>query len=199
MKGSRAGAVLGILMTLLAVSLAAQRTSRSSKQPTIAQLQARINQLEDDNAVLMRNYDQLLASCQSPAERNAHPPAAGDPVAQDTTTSRDTTTRGTRRPPRNVDDDLFHIVDVNYGVTETASTYMRFGWKVTIRNGLGRNEVFDITVQFLDKNDLVIGTAALGVQTSRAYDEQAVTGDVIIRLPAALNVASAKAVVNRHR
>jgi hypothetical protein len=76
---------------------------------------------------------------------------------------------------------------------------MRFGWKVTVRNGLGRSEVFDISVQFLDKNDLVIATAALGVQTIRAYDEQAVTGDVIIRLPAALNVASAKAVVNRRR
>ena len=199
MKGSRAGVVLGILMTLLAVSLAAQRTSRSSKQPTIAQLQARINQLEDDNAVLMRNYDLLLASCQSPVERNAHPPAAGDPAAQDTTTARDTTTGGARRPPRNVDDDLFHIVDVNYGVTETASTYLRFGWKVTIRNGLGRNEVFDLSVQFLDKNDLVIGTSTLGVQTIRAYGEEAVSGDVIIRLPAALNVVSAKAVVNRHR
>jgi hypothetical protein len=199
MNGSRAGAVLGILMTLLAVSLAAQRTSRTSKPPTLAQLQARINQLEDDNAVLMRNYDLLLASCQSPVERNAHPPAAGDPVAQDTTTARDTITGGVRRPPRNVDDDLFHIVDVNYGVTETASTYLRFGWKVTIRNGLGRNEVFDLSVQFLDKNDLVIGTSTLGVQTIRAYGEEAVSGDVIIRLPAALNVASAKAVVNRHR
>ena len=199
MKGSRAGVVLVISMTLLAVSLAAQRTSRTSKPPTIAQLQARINQLEDDNAVLMRNYDLLRASCQSPVERNAHPPAAGDPVAQDTTTARDTTTGGVRRPPRNVDDDLFHIVDVNYGVTETASTYLRFGWKVTIRNGLGRNEVFDLSVQFLDKNDLVIGTSTLGVQTIRAYGEEAVSGDVIIRLPAALNVTSAKAVVNRHR
>jgi hypothetical protein len=199
MKGSRAGVVLGILMTLLAASLAAQRTSRASKPLTNAQLQARIIQLEDDNAVLMRNYDLLLASCQSQVERNAHPPAAGDPVAQDATTARDTTTGGVRRPPRNVDDDLFHIVDINYGVTETASTYMRFGWKVTIRNGLGRNEVFDLSVQFLDKNDLVIGTSTLGVQTIRAYGEEAVSGDLIIRLPAALNVASAKAVVNRHR
>jgi hypothetical protein len=198
MKGSRAGIVLGILMTLLAVSLAAQRTSRAGKSPTNAQLQARINQLEDDNAVLMRNYDLLLASCQSPVERNAHPPAAGDPVAQDASTARDTP-GGARRPPRNVDDDLFHIVDINYGVTETASTYLRFGWKVTIRNGLGRNEVFDLSVQFLDKNDLVIGTSTLGVQTIRAFSEEAVSGDVIIRLPAALNVASAKAVVNRHR
>jgi hypothetical protein len=198
MNRSRAGVALGVLMTLFAASLAAQRTSRSTKQPTNAQLQARIIQLEDDNAVLTRNYDLLRASCQSEVERNAHPATASDPVAQEATAAKDTP-GGVRRPPRNIEDDLFHIVDVNYGVTETASTYMRFGWKVTIRNGLGRNEVFDITVQFLDKNDLVIGTAALGVQTIRAYDEQAVTGDVIIRLPAALNVASAKAVVNRHR
>ena len=198
MNGSRTGVVLGILMTLLAASLGAQRTSRANKPLTNAQLQAKIIQLEDDNAVLMRNYDLLLASCQSPVERNAHPPAAGDPVAQDASTAKDTA-GAVRRPPRNVDDDLFHIVDINYGVTETTDAYMRFGWKVTIRNGIGRNEVFDVTVQFLDKNDLVIATTALGVQTIRAFGEQAVTGDVMIRLPAALNVSSAKAVVNRHR
>src|SRR5262249_19615847 len=98
MKGGRAGVVLGILITLLAVSLAAQRASRASKPLTNAQLQARINQLEDDNAVLMRNYDLLLVSCQSQVERNAHPPAAGDPVAPEATAARDTP-GSARRPP----------------------------------------------------------------------------------------------------
>jgi hypothetical protein len=103
------------------------------------------------------------------------------------------------RAPRNVDDDLFRILDVTYGVTETTVTNLRFGWKVTILNDLGRNEAFDVTVQFLDKNDLVIGTGHLGFQTIRAHDRQSINGDAIIALPAALNVVSAKAVINRQR
>jgi hypothetical protein len=175
MKGSRAGIALGIV-ALLAVSPGAQQTSRATRPPTNAQLQARVNKLEEENAVLARNYDLLLASCRPQEEGDA-----------------------ARRPTRNVDDDLFWIADVKYGVTETTSAFMRFGWKVAIHNGLGRNEVFDVTVQFLNKDDLVIESGRLGVQTIRAFDEQTVTGDVIIRLPAALNVVSAKAVINRHR
>ncbi len=173
MKGSQAGVVLG-MMTVFAVSLGAQRTSHTTRPLTNAQLQARVNALEEEKAALGRNYDQLLASCRSEVEPDA-------------------------RRPRNADDDLFWIASVNYGVTETTTAFMRFGWKVTIHNGLGRNETFDVTVQFLTKDDLVIDSGRLGVQTIRAFDEQTVTGDVIIRLPAALNVASAKAVVNRHR
>ena len=56
-----------------------------------------------------------------------------------------------------------------------------------------------MTVQFLNKDDLVIDSGRLGVQTIKAFEEQDVTGDVVIRLPAALNVASAKAIINRHR
>jgi hypothetical protein len=101
--------------------------------------------------------------------------------------------------PRNVDDDLFWVEDLHYGVTETTSVSMRFGWRVMVHNGLGRNEVFDVTVQFLNEDDLVIGSSHIGVQTIHAFDEQTVTGDTVIGLPAALKVASAKAVVNRHR
>jgi hypothetical protein len=194
MNGSRAGVALGVVV-LLAVSLGAQQ-SRATRPPTNAQLQARVRALEDENAVLMRNYDLLLASCQSQVEKDAHPPAA-DAVVHDTP-SKETPGSGVRRP-RNVDDDLFRIVELNYGVTETTIGYLRFGWKVTIRNGLPRNEVFDVTVQFLDANDLVIGSSAIGAQTIRAFDEAAVTADAIIRLPAAQNVVSAKAIVNRHR
>jgi hypothetical protein len=176
MKGSRAGVVLGFI-TLLAVSVVgAQRTERTTRPPTNAQLQARIRALEEENAALGRNYDLVLASCRGPAEGDA-----------------------ARRPARNVDDDLFWIESVNYGVTETTAAFMRFGWKATIHNGLGRNEMFDLTVQFLNKDDLVIDSSRLGGYTIRAFEEQTVTGDVVIRLPAALNVASAKAIVNRHR
>ena len=175
MERSRAGIALG-MVTLLAVSVVgAQQTSRTPRPSTTAQLQARINKLEEENAALARNYDTLLTSCRGQAER--------DEV----------------RKTRNADDDLFWISSVNYGVTETTNAFMRFGWKVTLHNGLSRNETFDITVQFLNKDDLVIDSGKLGVQTIKAFEESDVTGDVVIRLPAALNVVSAKAIVNRRR
>jgi len=183
MKVSRAALILLGIASVLVVSLDAQRTSPTRRPPTNAQLQARVHELETANADLARNYDLLLASCRHPAEPGARSGEA-EPGARRT---------------RNVDDDLFWITALNYGVTETTSAFMRFGWKVTIHNGLGRNEIFDLTVQFLNKDDLVVESGRLGVQTIRAFDEQEVTGDVIIRLPSALNVVSAKAVVSRHR
>jgi len=174
MKRSQAGVVLGITIAL-AVTLGAQQTSRATRPSTTAQLQARITKLEEENAALARSYDTLLASCRGQAERDD------------------------ARKTRNADDDLFWIASVNYGITETTAAFMRFGWKVRLHNGLGRNEVFDVTVQFLNKDDLVIDSGRLGVQTIKAFEEQDVTGDVVIRLPAALNVASAKAIINRHR
>jgi len=169
---SRAGLIL----------LAIATTASTPKPSTTAKLQARIHELERENADLARNYDVLLASCRNHAE----PAASGGSEA------------GGRRT-RNADDDLFWIAALNYGVTETTTAFMRFGWKVTLHNGLGRNEIFDVTVQFLTKDDLVVESGHLGVQTIRAFEEQDVTGDVIIRLPSALNVVSAKAIVNRHR
>jgi len=166
MHVSHAGLILLGIATVLA------------KPPTAAQLQARVTQLEAENADLARNYDRLLASCRSHAEPDAQ---SGAPRT------------------RNVDDDLFWLGEFDYGVTETTNAFLRFGWKVTVHNKLGRNEVFDLTVQFLNKDNLVIESGHLGVQTIRAFDEQEVTGDVVIRLPSALNVASAKAIINRHR
>jgi hypothetical protein len=200
MTVGRLGVVSGVV-TLLAVSLGAQQTTRTSRALTTKQLQAKIRDLENENATLTRNYDLLRASCQSQVERDAHPAAPGDAVAQNTLPPLPPidTPPSVHRAPRNVDDDLFRILDVTYGVTETTVANMRFGWKVTILNDLGRNEAFDVTVQFLDKNDLVVGTGHLGVQTIRAHDRQTIDGDAIIGLPAALNVVSAKAVINRHR
>jgi hypothetical protein len=177
MKRSRAGVVLGITIALVA-TLGAQQTSRAGRSPApsaAAQLQARINKLEEEHAALARSYDTLLASCRGQAEHDE------------------------ARKTRNADDDLFWIASVNYGITENTAAFMRFGWKVRVHNGLGRNEVFDLTVQFLNKDDLVIDSGRLGVQTIKAFDEQDVTGDVVIRMPAALNVTSAKAIINRHR
>ena len=174
MKGSRF-VVTGCITALLAVSLGAQQTSRTATPLTNAQFQAKVHALEDENAVLTRNYDLLLKSCRNRVPADALP--AG---------------------PRNVDDDLFWVEDLNYGVTETTSIYLRFGWKVTIHNGLDRNEDFAVTVEFLNKDDMVIASARLVGQAIRAFDEQTVNGDVVIAVPAAYSVASAKVTVNRY-
>jgi hypothetical protein len=196
MKGSQFGVAV-CATALLAVSLGAQQASRASQPLTKSQLQAKVHALEEENAVLTRNYDLLLASCRSRVPQDAQPTGASESAAPNTTATG--AAGSARRVPRNVDDDLFWVEDLHYGVTETTSTSMRFGWKVTVHNGLNRNEVFDVTVQFLNKDQLVIDTSHIGVQTIRAFDEQTVTGDTVIRLPAAMNVTSATAVVNRHR
>jgi hypothetical protein len=170
---------------LLAVSLGAQQTSRTTRPLTNAQLQAKVHALEEDNAVLARNYDLLLASCRNRVPPDALPAGPSDRAK-------------TIRRPRNVDDDLFWVEDVQYGVTETTSTYLRFGWKATVHNGLDRNEDFAVTVQFLNKDDLVVGSTRLVGQAIRALDEQTVNGDVMIGVPAAYAVASAKVTVNRY-
>jgi hypothetical protein len=195
MRGSQF-TVAGFATALLAVSLGAQQTSRTTKPPTIAQLQAKVHALEGENAVLTRNYDLLLASCRSRVPPDALPTGPSDGARSDTAAPP---TAAKLRKLRNVDDDLFWVEELNYGVTETTPTFLRFGWKVTVHNGLDRNEDFTVTVQFLNKEDLVIGSTRLIGQAIRALDEQTITGDTMIGVPAAYNVASAKAVVNRYR
>src|SRR5262249_22679112 len=118
MRGSRAGLVLSAI-TLLVVSLGAQRTSSTNRPLTNAQLQAKVRALEDENAALTRDYDLLLASCRNPAPRDGQPAGSADAVVHDTPGGKETTSAVRRS--RNVDDDLFWIVSVNYGVTETTA------------------------------------------------------------------------------
>jgi hypothetical protein len=206
MKGGRVGIVMGIvIVALLAVSLGAQRTSRATRPLTNAQLQAKVNKLEEENAGLQRDYDKLRAFCQDQTVRvdqNPGESVAGADQASPATKEAQSTPDShvvRRRPPRNVEDDLWRIISVDYAVTESTSASMRFGWKVTISNGLDRTEAFDVAVQFLDKNGFVVETTREQRQTIRAFDQQTLTGDVVIRMPAALGVASAKVIANRRR
>jgi hypothetical protein len=205
MTGSRFAVEVGI-MTLLAASVAAQRTTRGAARPlTNAQLQAKVRSLEDENASLQRDYDKLRAFCQDAGVRVDQPPPDSGPSPNQAAPVTKEAQSGPgapvvkRRAPRNVEDDLWRIVAIDYGVTESSQQSMRFGWKVTISNGLDHAETFDLTVQFLDKNGLVVETSREEHQTIRASDQQTLTGDVIIRMPAALGVASAKAIANRRR
>jgi hypothetical protein len=207
MKGGRVGVVTGIvIVTLLAVSLGAQRTSRATRPLTNAQLQAKVNKLEEENAGLQRDYDKLRAFCQdqtvrvdqNPGESSVAGADQASPATKEAQSPPDSHVVR-RRPPRNVEDDLWRISSVDYAVTESTSASMRFGWKVTISNGLDHTAAFDVAVQFLDKNGFVIETTREQHQTIRAFDQQTLTGDVVIRMPAALGVASAKVIANRRR
>jgi hypothetical protein len=206
MKGGRVGVVMGIvIVTLLTVSLGAQRTSRATRPLTNAQLQAKVRALEEENAGLQRDYDRLRAFCQDQTVRvdqNPAESAAGADQASPATKEAQSNPDShvvRRRPARNLEDDLWRIISVDYAVTESTSASMRFGWKVTISNGLDRTEAFDVAVQFLDKNGFVVETTREQHQTIRAFDQQTLTGDVVIRMPAALGVASAKVIANRRR
>jgi hypothetical protein len=91
----------------------------------------------------------------------------------------------------------WYVKDATFGTTEVNSVFIRYGWAVTVKNGISRAQTFDLAVQFLDKNGLVIDTSHVYGRGIAAQDEQTIRGDALIRLPAALNVASVQAVATR--
>jgi hypothetical protein len=99
---------------------------------------------------------------------------------------------------RRLEDAAWFITDVDFGVTEQNSVFVRFGWKVTVKNGIPRPQTYDVEVQFLDSRGLVVDTARRYRQTIAAQDEQTLRGDALISVPAAFGVTQVNAIARRH-
>jgi hypothetical protein len=85
----------------------------------------------------------------------------------------------------------------DFGVTEANRIFVRYGWKVTVKNGIPRPQIFDVVVQFLNARGLVIDTARLYQQGIAGQDEQTIQGDKLISQPGAQQVASISIVAIR--
>jgi hypothetical protein len=96
-----------------------------------------------------------------------------------------------------IDDTLWFVKSVTFGVTETNKVFMRYGWTVTIKNGLDRNQAFDFIVQFLDKDGLMIDSARVYGETIAAFDERTINGDKLVSMPGGSLVAKVQAVATR--
>jgi hypothetical protein len=99
---------------------------------------------------------------------------------------------------RRLENAAWFVKDVDFGVTEQNRVFMRFGWRVTVKNGIPRPQTYDVEVQFLDSRGLVVDTARRYRQTIAAQDEQTLRGDALISVPAAFGVTQVNAIARRH-
>lgn len=99
---------------------------------------------------------------------------------------------------RRLEDAAWFVKDVDFGVTEQNRVFVRFGWKVTVKNGIPRAQTYDMELQFLDSRGLVVNTERRYRQTIAAQDEQTLRGEALISVPAAFRVTQINAVATRH-
>lgn len=197
-----------LLAAPLMASLGATLYAQVPAAPlTNAQLRAKVVALEQELIGLRNDNTILITAC---ANAQAQPPTAAPAVADQAEeqiarakarleqVKLETFNRQEQqRQQQELDDASWIVRDVGFGVTEANQVFIRFGWKVTIKNGLDRTQAFDLAVQFLDGNGLVVDTARVYGATINAFDERTITESELISMPGAQRVASVKAIATR--
>ena len=92
------------------------------------------------------------------------------------------------------------VLSVNaaeFAATEANALWVRYGWKVAVKNESRERQIFNVEVQFLDSNDFVIDTAYRYRQTIAPFNQLTVTGDRLVTMPGASRVARIKAIVTK--
>jgi hypothetical protein len=181
--------IVSIVLFALSADLRAQSpaTPRTNAElrTRVAELEQQLLKLLGDHQRLESDYKVLLtATCPtpSPAPLFMSPPAPTTPIAS-------TATPETDLPPG-------FIKSVEFGVTERNRVFWRYAWNVTVYNGgSDRRHTFDVVMQFLDQNGLVIDTDRAYRQTVDAFAERTLRGAALVGLPEAVNVASVHAIV----
>lgn len=194
--------------SLVVVGLSPVLHAQSPTKPiTNAELRAKVAALQRDIEGLQRDQRLLMMACQAgpvvpapmvdtPAAMVAALAAGVSRVAEiEASNQRD---REYELQQQRLENAAWYVKDVDFGITESNRVFIRYGWKVTIKNGIPRPQTFDLVVQFLNKEDLVIDSVRLYRQGIAAQDEKTITGDVLISMPGALNVTSVKAMATRH-
>ena len=190
--------VLVLAVVTAALGLGAGSQAQAPDAPLSApELRLRVAALEQDLAGLRKDYQLLLTTCQSqapalPATRTERQPAA---VA---TVPAAAPMNGSKLDEeRRVDNDSWYVQVMDYVVIETSAEWTRYGWTVKIKNGIRRPQTFDLIVQFLDKDGLVIESDRLTNETVAAVDEQTMQGNKAIAMPGALGVVKVNVIATR--
>jgi hypothetical protein len=204
MIGRRLGVGVCIVTGLAAALAWAQSPSPRAGPLTVAELQARIKTLEEENAGLRRDYELILTTCQSQSAANPAPATHPTPSSAELSAATAMYVRlaesnrlGQQQERRQVEDDRFGVVSVDYAIVESNRIFISYAWTLTIRNGLDRAQAFNVTLQFLDRNGSVVDTDREDNEMIDAHEQRTLTGSQVISMPGALNVAAVHAVAKR--
>ena len=177
-----------LFVTVVAAGVAAAQPDSPASHSTAA----KIRELEGELAAARADYQLLLASCgsdhrtptQADASQTSQMPSLAFDLQQ-------------QEQQAALDDASWYITSVEFGTTEINRVFVRYGWKLTIKNGLSRTQVFDLVVQFLDQNDLVVDSARVYAESIGAQDVRTLYGDKLISMPGATRVVKVHAVAKR--
>ena len=90
------------------------------------------------------------------------------------------------------------IVDIQTRVTEKGGdVWWRFAYRLTLRNNTSTPRQVDATVEWQDADGFIIDSAREFDLVLQAHEERTFTGDELISLPGARNVAQVYATINR--
>ena len=98
--------------------------------------------------------------------------------------------------PPPTETDPYRIVAVEAMVTERNDTWWRYSWKVTLHNNTERSLVFRATIEFQDKDGLVIDSRPSDTIGIPGNSDDTATGYALVRMPKAQNVARTMAKVS---
>jgi hypothetical protein len=191
--------VLVLAVVTAAVGLGAGSQAQAPDPPLSAsELRLRVAALEQDLAGLRKDYQLLLTTCQNQAPALPATRAGRQPAAVATVPAAAPMNGSKLDEERRVDNDSWYVQVMDYVVIETSAEWTRYGWTVKIKNGIRRPQTFDLVVQFLDKDGLVIESDRLTNETVAAVDEQTMQGNKAIAMPGALEVVKVNVIATRH-
>jgi hypothetical protein len=99
---------------------------------------------------------------------------------------------------RRIDNDSWYVQVMDYLAIEATTEWTRYGWTVKINNGIGRPQTFNLVVQFVDKNGLVIDTDRLNNESIGALEDHTMQGNKVIAMPGAAEVVRVNVRASRH-
>ena len=132
--------LIGWLMIIAAGTLHA--AGRDESSPTAAESEARVAVLEQDLARLQQDY-QLLLTTACPSQPPSAAPSAGDRFERAASEQRaveEANRAAVLQQQQRLEDMAWYVRDLDFGVTERNNVFVRFGWKVTVRNGIPRRQ-----------------------------------------------------------
>ena len=119
------------------------------------------------------------------------------PTATLTPTPTPTLTPTPTPTPIPTPSESLQIVDVSTRITEQASVWWRFAWRLTVKNNIDSAINFDATIKWLDADGFEIDQDFEFGLVLGAEEERTFTGSALISLPSARNVTTVSASISR--
>jgi hypothetical protein len=188
-----------VVLLLVTVGLASNPVAQAPGELlTAPELRARVATLEQDLAGLRKDYQLLLTTCQSPAPAARASTVARLPAAVATVPGDLPANASKIDEERRIDNDSWYVQVMDYVAIETTAEWTRYGWTVKIKNGISRPQTFNLVVQFVDKNGLVIDTDRLNNESIGALEDHTMQGNKVIAMPGAAEVVRVNVLASRH-